>query len=229
MPIINKPIKIAQDDVLYPKNVAGFFKKLPDIWAIGNTNLLNHKNTVGFCGSRKASDIGIKAAHNCIQELIKKNDNVIIVSGNANGVDLEVHYAALKNGASTILVLPEGLDNFKIKPRLRSVWSWQRVLVISQFDNKAVWRVWQAMQRNDLILALSKAMVVIEAGETGGTKAAADSAIKHETPLFVIDYGENPTGNKNLLQCEGASTIRKNRRTGAANIDHLGKIVFANY
>ena len=109
----NNICKIKQNNTLYPVNIARFFEKIPNIWVMGNTNLLNNKNTVGFCGSRKASSLGIKSEHNCIQELVKKDNNVVIVSGNANGIDLAAHHAALKNGANTILVLPEGLNNFQ--------------------------------------------------------------------------------------------------------------------
>ena len=224
MMTINKPIKIAQDNPLYPKNIATFLKKLPSLSMLGNIELLKN-HIVGFCGSRKVSDNGISASHNCVNTLIQKHPDIAIISGNANGVDLEVHYAALKQGASTILVLPEGINHFKIKPKLQAVWDWDRALVISQFDDDANWKVWQAMTRNNLILSLSKAMVVVEAGEKGGTKAAADSAIKHNTPLFVIDYDHNPAGNE-LLKNQAIEMIRKSRKTGMANTKNLERAIF---
>ncbi len=220
----NKPIKIEQDNPLYPKNIATFFKKSPTLSALGNIDLLK-SHTVGFCGSRKVSDEGIGASHNCVDALIQKHPNIVIVSGNANGVDLEVHYMALKQGASTIMVLPEGVNNFKIKRKLQAVWDWGKVLVISQFDDDANWQVWQAMARNNLILSISKAMVVVEAGEKGGTRAAADSAIKHNTPLFVIDYEHNPAGNE-LLKNQATEMIRKSRKTGMANTQSLERAIF---
>ena len=220
----NKPIKIEQNNPLYPKNIATFFKKLPSLSVFGNIDLLK-SHAVGFCGSRKASDKGINASHNCVNALIQKYQNIVIVSGNANGIDLEVHYTALKQGANTILVLPEGINHFKIKRKLQTVWDWDRVLVISQFDDSANWKVWQAMERNNLILSLSKAMVVIEAGKKGGTKSAADLAIKHNVPLFVIDYGINPAGNE-LLKNQATEMIRKSRTTGMANTKNLEKAIF---
>lgn len=224
MMITNKPIKIEQDNPLYPQNIANFFKKPLSLSALGNIDLLQN-NAVGFCGSRKASDRSINAGHSCVNSLAQKHHNIVIVSGNANGIDLEVHYEALKQGANTILVLPEGINHFKIKRKLQAVWDWKRVLVISQFDDDANWKVWQAMTRNNLILSLSKAMVVVEAGEKGGTKAAADSAIKHKTPLFVIDYQQNPAGNE-LLKNQNVQTIRKNKNTGEANTMGLERAVF---
>ena len=222
--IINNLIKIEQDNPLYPKNMSNFFKKLPSLSALGNIELLKN-NAVGFCGSRKVSDKGISASHNCVNALIQKHPDIAIVSGNANGVDLEVHYEALKQGASTILVLPEGINYFKIKPKLQAVWDWDRALVISQFDDDANWKVWQAMTRNNLILSISKAMVVVEAGEKGGTRAMANSAIKHNTPLFAIDYNDNPAGNK-LLKNQAIEMIRKSKKTGIANTKNLERAIF---
>ncbi len=76
-----------------------------------------------------------------------------------------------------------------------------------------------------LTLSLSKAMVVVEAAEKGGTKAAADSAIKHNVPLFVIDYQHNPVGNE-LLKKQNANLIRKVKNTGKANTEDLENVIF---
>ncbi|WP_435525353.1 DNA-processing protein DprA [Chryseobacterium indoltheticum] len=78
-------------------------------------------------------------------------------------MDLKTHYTSLKNDGSTIIVLPEGLENFKIKKILKDVWDWERVLVISEYLPNAIWSVSRAMERNSTIVALSNLMVLIEA------------------------------------------------------------------
>lgn len=62
-------------------------------------------------------------------------------------------------------VLPEGINHFRIKKILAGFWDWNRVLVISQFEPEDSWQTFRAMTRNQLIIALSHAMVVIEASE----------------------------------------------------------------
>ena len=48
------------------------------------------------------------------------------------------------------------------------MWDWDRVLVVSQFQPDEPWKAFRAMTRNQLIIALSRVMIVIEAGENGG-------------------------------------------------------------
>ena len=91
---------------------------------------------------------------------------------------------------STILVLPEGLDHFRIKRDLRDDWDWDRILVVSQFEPEAIWKAFRAMTRNETIIALSHAMIVIEAVATGGTLSAGLSTLKAGKPLFVAVYDQ---------------------------------------
>jgi len=151
----------------------------------GNINLLASKG-IGFCGLRKSSDKGLQTARDCAGQAAA--NGLTVVSGNAAGIDFKAHYAVLSAGGTTILVIPEGINHFGIKRKLASVWTWQRVLVISQFNPDDVWRVYRAMTRNLVIIGLSRAMIVIEAGEKGGTMNAGLETLKHETPLYVAEY-----------------------------------------
>ena len=226
MTTTNNHTIIAPGDPRYPPSLSRFYRQLPNLTVAGNIELLSINNTVGFCGSRKAHDTSIQATGNCIEQLTKASRDIVVVSGNANGVDLEAHWVALKHGLNTIMVLPEGINYFRIKPKLQPVWNWNNVLIISQFSDNARWKSWQAMNRNSTILALSNVMIVVEVGEKGGTKAAAETAISKSIPLFVIDYRENPVGNKLLIEERNTYKIRKNRRTGLANVSELNHFVF---
>lgn len=197
--------------------------KPPVLSTLGNLDLLDTPG-LGFCGSRKASEKGIAITIDCAEQAVQAGFTVI--SGNAAGVDFAAHHTALEHGGSTILVLAEGIDRFRIRSELRPVWDWARVLVISQFVPNAVWQAYRAMARNELIIALSRAMIVIEAGETGGTLAAGLRSLEIGKPIFVADY-ENielvAPGNAQLLG-KGAQRLRRNRETGRANVEALREI-----
>jgi DNA processing protein len=190
---------------------------------LGNLALLDTLG-LGFCGSRKASEKGIAVAVDCAEQAVQAGFTVI--SGNAAGVDLAAHHTALAQGGTTILVLAEGIDRFRIRQDLRPVWDWGRALVISQFPPTATWQAYRAMERNDVIIALSRAMIVVEAGETGGTLAAGLRTLQVGKPLFVADY-ENidhvAPGNAQLL-ARGAMRLRRSRETGRANVASLREI-----
>lgn len=197
--------------------------KAPVLSTLGNLDLLDTPG-LGFCGSRKASEKGIAVTLDCAEQAVKAGFTVI--SGNAAGVDLAAHHTALAHGGATILVLAEGIDRFRVRQELRPVWDWARVLVISQFVPQAVWQAYRAMERNDVIISLSRAMIVVEAGETGGTLAAGLRTLQLGKPLFVAEY-ENieqvAPGNAQLLG-KGASRLRRSRETGRANVAALREI-----
>lgn len=194
--------------------------KAPVLTTLGNLDLLDTPG-LGFCGSRKASEKGVAVTIDCAEQAVIAGFTVI--SGNAAGVDFAAHHTALAHGGATILVLAEGIERFQVRREMRPVWDWQRALVISQFVPKAVWQAYRAMERNEVIIALSRAMIVVEAGETGGTLAAGLRALQLKKPLFVAEYeniGEVAPGNAHLLD-RGASRLRRSRETGRANVAAL--------
>jgi DNA processing protein len=210
------------DDVKYParlKCVLG--KQAPQrIFVQGNLRLIN-EHAISFCGARNASEKGIQAAAICARTACK--NSFVITSGNARGVDRATHREALVNGGSTILVLPEGFDHFRVPVELRDSWDWDRVLIVSQFEPKTVWRSYHAMARNKVIMGLSCAMIVVEAGEKGGTRAAGEEALKLSIPLFAVDYGfdENVAPGNRALIARGAKPLKKSKETGEPNLRRL--------
>jgi DNA processing protein len=216
------PMLVGLDDLRYPQRLKAVLgKHAPaQLFVCGNVDLLN-EHGVSFCGARNASGKGIEAAALCARTAIKAR--FVITSGNARGVDRATHREALAAGGATILVIPEGMDHFRIAPELRDVWDWARVLVVSQFQPNTVWRSYHAMERNKTIMALSCAMIVVEAGEKGGTRAAGEDAIRLHIPLFAVDYGFDESvapGNRELIK-RGAKPLKKNRETGEPNLSTL--------
>lgn len=183
----------------------------------GNLELLSKKG-VGFCGSREATEKGMATAWNSADLLARKGVN--IVSGFAAGVDMNAHRAALKAGGTTTVVLAEGLLRFRVKREIRDEWDETRTLVLSEFGPDLPWSVSHAMQRNRTICGLSRAMVLIEARNSGGSIQAGRDCLRLGLPLFAAVYEGMPdsaTGNEDLLQ-QGAHRLMKSRSTGLPNI-----------
>lgn len=215
-------VTVDRDDKPFPDRLLAVLgKQAPDhLSLMGNVDLIED-HAVSFCGARDASEKGIEAAALCARTAVK--NHFVITSGNARGVDRATHREALNCGGSTILVLPEGINHFRIAPELRDVWDWDRVLVISQFAPQTVWKSYHAMDRNKVIMALSCAMIVVEAGEKGGTRAAGEDALRLRIPLFAIDYGFDETiapGNRVLIE-KGAKRLKRSSKTGEPNLSTL--------
>lgn len=209
---------ITEIDNEYPdklKNSLG--KDCPPVLFIkGNRDLLN-ACSVGFCGSRAVSDKGVEITEQCARQLVK--NDITVVSGYAGGTDIAAHKAALETGGNTVFVLAEGILEFREKREISRCLNDDNHLFVSQFLPNANWNASNAMRRNSLIIGLSKAMILVESGKTGGTFAAGEESLNRGLPLFVIDYAKpevsaeaNPYFIKN-----GGNPIRS--RGGLPNMD----------
>ncbi len=207
----------------YPESLTTVLgNKAPEkLYLQGNVNLLRSTG-IGVSGTRNPSQGGIDVARDCVRQ-IAGNSEFTVISGNATGVNFEAHYHALSAGGSTILVLPEGINHFRIKRGLKPVWDWGRVLVISQFNPGTSWKFFHAIARNRIIIGLSKAVIVIEAGEKGGTRHAGEEAIRCNKLLYVAEYKDMPAdakGNKELL-AEGGRLLPRSEPSGQANMQKV--------
>jgi DNA protecting protein DprA len=189
----------------------------PVLFAKGNIGILERK-AVGFSGSRKTSDKGLRIASESASILAESDIN--IVSGYANGTDLAAHHAALETGGVTTFVLVEGILQFKVKRELAKLLNEENYVAVSEFLPRTKWIARNAMQRNRTICGLSDAMIMIESGLSGGTFAAGETTLELNQPLFVVEYGEPPQsaeGNSYFLD-RGAQPLRGNRE-GKPNLD----------
>ena len=195
-------ITLTKDDSRYPKRL---LQQLGDrapekIYAWGNLGLLNHPG-IGFCGSRNVSVTGLEATKDIAEQIA--GQDWIVISGHARGVDTTAHKAALVQDAGTIIVLPQGIDTFKLRAELKAVAKKKNLLVISEFPRKAGWNAGYAMQRNKTIIALSNAMMLIESRLEGGTFSAGKSALQMKHPLFVVEYETTEENNKGKREIKG--------------------------
>ena len=170
-------------------------------------------DSVAIVGARNVSDKGIHIARKLAGDLASEGINV--VSGYAKGVDSEAHLGALEAEGTRTLVLPNGINQLRQKNAFKK-FNWdQDVLAVSQFDPDTKWIARNAMVRNKLVCALSKAIVVIESGpernaqgKMSGTFNAAKTALSMGLPLFVLNpncLDNVPEGNAALIELGGYS------------------------
>ena len=211
-------VAINADDPRFPSSLTIKGRPVvPTLFCLGNLSLLT-ASAAGMCGSRKATPLGLKAAHACGEEVSRRG--LTVVSGYAKGVDTQTHLAALDSGGTTVIVLAEGINHFRIKRDFARSFDFERVLVVSQFHPQQPWASYAAMARNHVIFGLGKALVVIEAGEKGGTLAAGHDALKRGRPVFVLNFGDDtPAGNRVLVEA-GARPVTSRHELGQA-LDRL--------
>ncbi|MDE0041606.1 MAG: DNA-processing protein DprA [Candidatus Poribacteria bacterium] len=194
----------------------------PILFIKGQHELLT-SDSVAIVGARDVSDEGVRVAQTIAAGLAREGINV--VSGYAKGVDSEAHFSALASDGTTTIVLPHGITGLRRKKAFRS-FNWERnVLAVSQFAPDTKWVAHNAMTRNKLICALSKAVVVIESGSERNTKGklsgtfnTGKTALEMKLPLFVADpehFVHPPQGNADLIRLGG---YKLNPHDGAGDI-----------
>ncbi len=189
----------------YPRLLSRVRAAPPFLFYLGAADLLT-AHGIGMCGSRNASDEGLRAAAACGE--VATQQGLTVVSGYARGVDTTTHISALSSGGSTIIVLPEGINHFRVKRGpVAEVWDKERVLVVSQFSPSRPWSAGSAMARNNVIIGLSLALVVVEANDKGGALAAGAKALQLNKPVLALEFAENPRGNAELIR-RGAISVR---------------------
>ena len=139
---------------------------------------------VAIIGSRKATPQGLETARIIAQFLVQ--NNVIIVSGLAEGIDTAAHTGAIDAKGQTIAVLGTPLNQVypKTNAKLQETIMHEH-LAVSQFPNGQPILPGNFVQRNKTMALISDASVIIEAGSTSGTIHQGWEAIRLGRPLFI--------------------------------------------
>lgn len=173
--------------------------------------------TVAIVGSRNAS---VEACHKVslmARELSAAG--VTVVSGLALGIDGAAHRGALEvqSACPTIAVMAHGLDI--VYPRSHHLLA-HTILqrggaLVSEYAPGVQPLQHQFLDRNRIIAALSRGVVVAQAGERSGSLVTATYAGDYGRDVFVVADGsadERPPGCRRLIE-DGAISIQ-----GAAEI-----------
>ena len=136
---------------------------------------------------------------------------ITIVSGFMYGGDAIAHEAAVKAGGRTIAVMPCGIN--KIHPEyqedLYNEILENNGLIISEYEGDMGPVLWTYPQRNRIIAGLSKALLVVEAGEKSGCLITANYAKKFNRKIFAVPgpiSGSVSVGTNKLIK-EGAEMV----------------------
>lgn len=203
---------IGLDDEKYPKSVLENMRdNAPSIlYCKGNLKLLNEQG-VSIVGARDVDEFSVMLTKSTASKLAENGFNV--TSGYAKGVDTSAHLGALEANGTTTMILSFGVNYLTIKKDIKD-FDWERnTLFITQFAPYEKFSGQNAMARNKLVCAMSKAIVVIASGperdgqgKMSGTFDAGKSALQMNIPVFVLSpqvLKPTPQGNIDLIKLGG--------------------------
>lgn len=184
----------------YPQNFKNIYESPKKIYLIGNKDLLYQKG-IAIVGARDATQYGKKIAYNLAKELSEQN--IVIISGLAIGIDSYAHKGSLEKG--TIAVLGSGIDNIYPKENLelaREIIK-NKGCIISEYPLGTKPERLHFPQRNRIISGLSDGVVVIEASKKSGALITAEFALEQGKEVFAVP------GDINKKQSEGTNQLIK--------------------
>jgi len=180
------------------------------LFSLGNVQW-NRPHTVGIVGTRKATQYGRQMCHEFIRDLKQLCPDAVIISGLAQGIDIEAHRQALEYGMSTFGVLAHGLD--MIYPSVNR--DTARLMLengglISEFQKGVQPLKQNFVRRNRIIAGLSDAVVVVESAAKSGSLITAEIAWSYNRECFAFPgsvHDPYSVGCNDLIRDNRASLV----------------------
>lgn len=150
----------------------------------GKANL-NANHVVAIVGTRNITEYGKENCNQLVEDL--KDDNVLIISGLAYGVDTCAHKASVKNGIPTVGVMGSGMQQIYPAPnkKLASDMIEQGGGILTECMSGTLPDRENFPRRNRIIAGMSDAVVVIESAMKGGSLITADLANSYSRDVFA--------------------------------------------
>ncbi|KTF21117.1 DNA-processing protein DprA [Streptococcus gordonii] len=193
-------------DEIYPWDLSEIYNPPALLFYQGNIDLLELPK-VAVVGSRDSSKLGNQSVQKIIKEL---NNELIIVSGLARGIDTVAHMAALQNGGRTIAVIGTGLDVFYPKANKKlQAYIGKNHLVLSEYGPGEQPLKFHFPERNRIIAGLCRGVIVAEAKMRSGSLITCERAMEEGRDVFAIPgsiLDGKSDGCHHLIQ-EGAKCI----------------------
>jgi DNA processing protein len=167
---------------LYPRLLSELEDAPPLLIARGKLNLLD-RQAVAIVGARNASAAACRFARGLAHDLGQQD--VVVVSGLARGIDSAAHEGALETG--TVGVVAGGIDVFyPPENEARQKALYERGLVLAEMPRGTEPRARHFPYRNRIIAGMSSATVVVEAAPRSGSLITARLAAEAGREVMAV-------------------------------------------
>ena len=210
----------------YPHNLMSMDNPPAIVYYKGANPNRNFEKAIACIGTRKPTRFGFNAINYLIPQWV--NEGFAIISGLAAGVDRLAHISCLTEGGKTIAVLAHGLD--MIYPASNRKLAEKILLcngtLLSEYPVGPKPDKFRFINRNRLIVGLSKVTVAMECERKSGSMHTIEFAQKQNCPIFCPDPGDTPketqSGLKYILDNNIGSLIKN-------GLDYQNVVISAGY
>jgi DNA processing protein len=206
-------VAVPWSDAAYPASLTTIAAPPPLLWVRGVVAALNAP-AVAIVGARAASPYALSVASRLGSDLVASG--LTIVSGLARGVDSAAHRGAIAGGGITIGVLGSGVDVMYPPEHVTLARDIEaRGAVVSELVPGTPPQPCFFPLRNRIISGLSRAVVVIEAGEKSGSLITARCALEQGRDVLAVP------GNVLSGRNRGAHALLKDGARMVESVDDI--------
>jgi len=201
----NKIRALFLSDPYYPKRLLNCYDPPTLLFYKGEADL-NTSKVLAIVGTRNYTDYGKKITEKIIAGLSEQE--ILVISGLAYGIDAIAHKAALKNQLTTVGVVGHGLDTVYPPDHIHLV---KDMLaegggILTQFISRTKPDKHNFPIRNRIVAGLSDATLVVETGIKGGSMITAEMANGYNRDVFAVP------GRVNDHKSEGCNHLIKTNK-----------------
>lgn len=201
-------------DKNYPQRLLNCYDS-PTLLYYKGTADLNTSKIISIVGTRNHTDYGKTVCEKLVEEL--HNEQILVMSGLAYGIDTIAHKASLKHHLPTVGVLAHGLD--RIYPAQNKAMAKQMVErggLLTEFLSETNPDRQNFPKRNRIVAGMCDALIVIESSKKGGSLITAELANGYNKDVFALP------GKTTDSKSEGCNYLIKNNKasliTGGADL-----------
>jgi DNA processing protein len=214
----NRIKEIKDTSLDYPKEWKAFSDAPKCVYAMGDLSLLKERKFV-VVGSRRTPAPALKLGEGIVRTLA---NNVVIVTGTADGGDGAAIEGALASGGKIICVLAGGFSSisqtdFPLMERVA-----KNGLILSPYPYDTTVRSFSYEYRNKLLAALGEGVLVMGAAERSGALITARYAYAQKKPIFAFPYFPGSAVG------EGCNAILKNGGILTENVFDIARVLDIN-
>jgi len=200
-PARHELILVEATDPSYPPRLHDLPTPPARLWALGDLDMLS-RPLVSIVGTRRATSYGTRVTRELAAAFARAG--ACVVSGMARGVDAVAHASALDAGGGTIAVLGCGVD--VAYPRMHRDLHARIArsgLLLSEMPPGAHPHGGSFQARNRIIAALSRLVIVVEAGVQSGALITSSIALDLNRDVATVP------GPIDSPQSEGANRLMR--------------------
>ncbi len=171
-------------DKNYPQRLLRCYDAPAILYYRGNADL-NTAKIISIIGTRSNTDYGKQVTEKLVADL--QEQNVLILSGLAFGIDSIAHKAAIQNNLPTVGVLAHGLDTiYPSQHKSLAKDMLQNGGLLTEFSQKTKPDKHNFPRRNRIVAGMADATIVVETAIKGGSMITAELAHNYNRDVFAF-------------------------------------------